>query len=202
MLSCCRLLMSNGHTNLVSPINQTLTVLLVTPHKNIERLLTKNTSVVSKSSTGTKIQKTSFIHVKTKPPKPLINLKDNILSTTSTSQLEVNQQILVSKEDAIPAINLEHIMENAREIAHQEAQQLEKNEHSKDNVTTSKSIVSAVLSNAFKSLEISGQQKIRSFADGMWEITNSDGSKYCLLPTKDFQRGGSAGAQSVPMTCP
>lgn len=181
-----------------STINQTLTVLLMTREKNVEHLPAESIAINNKSSTTTKTNKTNIAHIETKSQKP--KLKTSI--ENSSLPLEINQQTSTSKEDTKSTANLEQIMESAHEIARQEAHQLEKTEHLKNSDTASKSIVSTAIGAAFNQPKLSGQQKIKSFSDGMLEITKSDGSKYCLFPSKDFQRGGPVEAQNIPMTCP
>jgi hypothetical protein len=190
---------------LTSSMNQTLIVSLLKPQKNSAQFATENITVSNKNNTATKVHKTKVVPVKTRSQEPfseksLVNLNADSQSNSSASALEINQQTSAPKEEAKPAANLERIMESAREIARQEAHQLEENEPSKD-LKEKDNIISAAIGNAFKQPEISRQQKIKSYADGMIEVTNTDGSKYCITPPQNFQRGGPVEAQSIPMTC-
>jgi hypothetical protein len=180
--------------------NQTLTVLLVTPQKNKEHLPTENISVINKKATSIKAHKANITPVKTKSKLTTESLDANIQSNTNALPLVANQQP-VYQENTKPTVNLEQIRESAHEIIRQEAHQLEKNE-SYEHKDSPQNKLSAVIGSAFKQPEISKQQKIKTYADGMVEVTNADGSKYCLNPTQNFQRGGPVEAQNIPMTCP
>ena len=131
------------------------------------------------------------------PASPAINTTEPI----QVQQSEARNATPVSAGK--PTINLQDILESARHIAHEEGTRPEQPHLSSSNhAPGSQLALTAVIGKVFEDARPSRPTKAVQFADGMVQVTNPDGTVYCLMPRKEFERGGPVEAQGIPMTCP
>lgn len=163
------------------------------PHKTTNE--TDHHSSLEKSSKKLmSFSDTSNAHQLANPPDNLQHQIETAIQSKSNNGIQrsdTESKALVIPSQQQPIINRQQILEIASQVARDEGRLIEKEaSQSNSNQPNTDSIYSNAIGKAFRHQEDQSQQKVRQLADGMIEVKTAFGTRYCLIPPKNFESSG------------